>query len=181
MKLVLVVVALVAACGPPAKQAWTNTYQGTGEDAFLLDDDFVCVGDPTYTAVGDTSVRIKNVLGHEDEALAVAAAKTGSYPPGTIIQLNPAEASVKRGAGFSAATGDWEFFTLDIGSGRTVITSRGTTDVKNPLNTCVACHAPAAKQFDFTCFDNDKCTPFPPFVSTKVNPDTDDPRCHPRF
>lgn len=182
MKLAGVFVALlVVGCGPPAKQAWTDTYQGTGEDAFLLDDDFVCLGDSTYTKVGAGDVRIKNVLGHEDDALAVATAKRGAYPPGTIIQLFPGEASVKRGTGFSPATDDWEFFTIDVGSGRSVITSRGTTEVHNVANTCVACHAPAKKDFDFACFTNNTCAPFPFFVSTKVNPDTDDPRCHKRF
>jgi hypothetical protein len=179
MKLALVVVAFVAACGPPAKQAWTNTYEGGGEDAFLLDDDFVCLGDPTYEKVG--VARIKNVLGHEQDAVDVAAAKKGQYPPGTIIQLFPGEASVKRGTGFSPATNDWEFFTLDVGSGRTVITSRGTSEVHNAVGTCVSCHQPAAKSFDFACFTNNTCPPFPFFISTKVDPDTDDPRCHPRF
>ena len=38
----------------------------------------------------------------------------GVYPVGTVIQLVPQEAMVKRAAGFDPATNDWEFFSLDV-------------------------------------------------------------------
>src|ERR1043165_8377983 len=122
-------IVLAASCGPPARQDWDNTFKGTGEDAFLLDDDFTCIGDQTWAAVdGDLkeTVRVKNVNGHQDDAVAVATAKTkgDTDPSGASLQLFPTEASVKRGVGFSKDTNDWEFLQLDVGSGKTVITNR---------------------------------------------------------
>src|SRR5688572_27004573 len=59
---------------------------------------------------------LDNRRGHLDEALAVARSDDGGeYPVGTIIQLVPQEAMVKRRAGWNAATNDWEFFFLDVG------------------------------------------------------------------
>ena len=36
----------------------------------------------------------------------------GTYPVGTLIQLIPQEAMIKRHKGFNAKTSDWEFFFL---------------------------------------------------------------------
>ncbi len=166
---------LAGACAP-TRQSWDNTFTGDGEDAFILDDDFVCLGDDSYQKVGE--VRVKNVLGHEDEAVAVAQNKTkgDAYPVGTVIQLFPFEASVKRGAGFSKETHDWEFLTLNVDSGETVITARGTTDVSNLGGTCLSCHGQAT-DFDLACFSNDECPALPFFIDTHVDPSTDDARC----
>ena len=58
---------------------------------------------------------VDNVLGNVSGTLAAANAPGGAiYPPGSVIQLVPTEAMVKREAGFSPATGDWEFFELDV-------------------------------------------------------------------
>ena len=72
-----------------------------------------------FTSLRDmTTVRgffVDNHLGHLDEAVAVANNPDGGvYPVGTIIQLVPQEAMVKRAAGFDPATNDWEFFTLEV-------------------------------------------------------------------
>jgi len=56
---------------------------------------------------------ITNKLGHLEEALAVAhSSDGGEYPVGTIIQLVPIEAMVKRAKGWNPQTNDWEFFFL---------------------------------------------------------------------
>ena len=66
------------------------------------------------------------------ESLAVAnSAGGGTYPPGTLLQLVPTEAMVKREPGFSAATKDWEFFALDAKKAGTTITARGGVEVVN--------------------------------------------------
>ena len=58
---------------------------------------------------------VDNRLGHLDEAVAIAEANEGgTYPVGTILQLVPQEAMVKRRRASSPATNDWEFFSLDV-------------------------------------------------------------------
>ena len=174
--LAVVWVALLAgACAPPVPQKWTNTYASAGEDAFLNDNDFLCLSDAHFEKVG--KIRIANGLGHQAEAVALAKSQApGTYPVGTILSLLPGEAMVKRGHGFSAATNDWEFFQFHLDTGKTIITARGTTEPKNLGGTCLSCHAPA-KDFDFVCATNAKCAKLPFFINTNINPATDDPRC----
>src|SRR5688572_3817279 len=130
----------------PERQEWENTFTTEGEDLFVTDDDLVCLADATWTEVDGT--RVTNLLGHEEEAIQVANDAAAEYPVGTVVQLFPEEVMVKRGAGFSADTGDWEFLKLHVGSGRTVITERGTTEIGNPGGSCLSCHAPA-RDFGF--------------------------------
>src|SRR5262245_24217038 len=50
---------------------------------------------------------VDNLLGHLDETVAAASSPTGAvYPPGSLIQLVPGEAMVKREKGFNPATKD---------------------------------------------------------------------------
>jgi hypothetical protein len=103
--------------------------------------------------------RITNALGHLDEALAVANGEQPlPYPPGTIIQLFPLEASVKRGGSFDLDNGNWEFFVLDPSSGETVIRQRGREEVANAPIPCFSCHS-AARDFDFVCETTHGCIP----------------------
>src|SRR4029077_12657819 len=129
------------------------------EDADLVAADFPNVN--TMTPVGDHF--IANVRGHLDEALAVARSpKGGRYPVGTILQLVPQEAMVKRAPGFSPATNDWEFFSLDVSARGTRILSRGGAKVLNRFGgSCASCHAAAASQFDFVCGTTHGCAPLP--------------------
>jgi hypothetical protein len=166
---------LAVACSPPPRQTWPNTFHGPGEDAFLSDDDFRCLGDARFETVG--KLRVTNTLGHQKEAVAVAKGETpGPYPVGTLVSLLPDEAMVKRGQGFSPATGDWEFLRLHLGTGKTIITARGTTEVKNLGGTCISCHTPA-KDSDFVCATSSKCPKLPFFINTDIHPAKDDPRC----
>lgn len=106
---------------------------------------------------------IDNRLGHLDEALAVANSPNGGhYPVGTIIQLVPQEAMVKRQTGFNPATRDWEFFFLSVSPDGTRIERRGTTDVVNRFGgNCASCHQGAAARFDGVCEKDHGCAPLP--------------------
>jgi Fe-S cluster biogenesis protein NfuA len=106
---------------------------------------------------------IDNRLGHLDEALAVAnSPQGGKYPVGTIIQLVPQEAMVKRVEGFSPATRDWEFFFLSVSSAGTEIQTRGAADVVNRFGgNCASCHQGAEARFDGVCEKDHGCAPLP--------------------
>jgi hypothetical protein len=106
---------------------------------------------------------IDNRLGHLDDALAVANSPTGGrYPVGTIIQLVPQEAMVKRHKGFSPATRDWEFFFLSVSPAGTEIQTRGTADAVNRFGgNCASCHQGAEARFDGVCEKNHGCAPLP--------------------
>ena len=118
--------------------------------------DFVNIN--TMTRVGDHFITSLN--GHLDAALAVAHSPTGGvYPVGTLIQLIPTEAMVKRHKGYSPSTGDWEFFSLGVSSEGSVIKSEGAK-VKNFLGgDCSACHRLAKPQFDSVCEKSHGCAP----------------------
>jgi hypothetical protein len=171
---------LMLSCSSPERKAWENTFTGTTEDAFLVDDDFACLADARWQLEGHT--RLWNPLGHTDDMMAVARGDSDDpYPVGTVLQLFPGEASVKRGAGFSPDTKDWEFLIIDADSGKTVITERGTTAIENVAGSCIGCHA--ASTNDTACFRSiasdtaPGCEALPFFISTDTDPKNDDPRC----
>ncbi len=166
---------------------------GTHTDAGETDAGFVpsaatfdCLKNPEWTQVGLSLY--KNVLGHDAEMLAVANSPDGGvFPEGTVIQLIPTEASVKRAPGFSAASHDWEFFSLNVTStGTTIVKRGGTAAVVNQFNgSCLNCHAMAAPQWDLVCADLDGgtthgCQPLPSFVTPDLVTSlrASDARCH---
>ena len=106
---------------------------------------------------------VDNRLGHLDEAVAIAEANEGgTYPVGTILQLVPHEAMVKRRPGWNPGTKDWEFFFLDVSAEGTTIVDRGTDEVVNAfaLN-CASCHQAADPEFDMVCETDHGCEPLP--------------------
>jgi hypothetical protein len=122
--------------------------------------------------------RIANPLGHLDEALAVARGEQPPpYPIGTIIQLFPGEAMVKRGGGFFPEGNDWEFFALAASPGGTEITKRGRGEVQNigPLS-CFACHRAAATN-DFICESGRGCIELNLSEELIMRLQDGDPRC----
>jgi hypothetical protein len=121
----------------------------TGEDFDVTAEDFTCIADWDQVL----GFRITNLLGQLDEAIAVAESPTGgTYPVGTILQHLPTEAMVKRAAGFSPETKDWEFFLLDLSADGTTIAERGTTELETSMGqTCASCHSMAPEQWDFVC------------------------------
>lgn len=157
-----VFVACSGGSGHTAAPATTSTAAPT--TTTLADEaprpaDFVNIN--TMTRVGDHFMASLN--GHLAAALRVArAAHGGVYPVGTLIQLVPTEAMVKRHTGYSAATHDWEMFTLGVSAHGTRIATEGTTNVVNAFGgNCASCHNLAKTQFDFVCGKTHGCAPLP--------------------
>jgi hypothetical protein len=147
------------------------------EDLDMKASDFECL--KNWTKIRE--FRITNKRGHMDQALAVANSRVGGvYPVGTVIQLVPFEAMVKRAVGFNAATQDWEFFSLDTSAAGTTILARGTTEVVNQFGgNCVSCHSLAAPQWNMTCETGHGCIPLP-FTDAQIDAiQNADPRCAP--
>lgn len=151
---------LVVACGSdPALNATRTTAADPTEDFEASADDFTNINDMTPVR----GFFVDNRLGYLEEALAIAEANEGGvYPVGTIIQLVPQEAMIKRHAGWNPATNDWEFFFLDVTQEGTTILTRGADEVVNRFGgNCAECHQAAEPRFDLVCEDDHGCEPLP--------------------
>ena len=125
---------------------------------------------------------VDNVAGDLDGTLAVANdVDGGTYPVGTVIQLIPQEAMVKRAPGFDPDSNDWEFFTLDVTATGTTIVTHGGSEVVNRFSgtSCAGCHSAAEPQFDFVCEDDHGCAPLPVGDDVITAIQNADPRPHP--
>ncbi|MCA9546328.1 MAG: hypothetical protein KC613_18110 [Myxococcales bacterium] len=146
------------------------------EDVELAAADFDCM-------LEWTKVRrfyITNKRGRLEEALDVANNPAGgTYPPGTVIQLVPQEAMVKRAPGWNPVTNDWEFFFLNIdGDGQVTIGARGAEDTVNAFGgNCFECHNKAAPQWDLICEQDHGCDPLPLSARVIENLQQADARC----
>jgi hypothetical protein len=132
---------------------------GAAEDLDMTASDFACILDGTKLH----KFFLWNPLGHLDDAARVANSTSGgTYPVGTIIQLLPVEAMVKRRAGWSPTTADWEFFALEVSGTGTSIAARGTEDVMNMFGgNCFECHSKAEARWDMVCETAHGCEPLP--------------------
>ena len=141
------------------------------------------VSNDTFGCIRDmTPVRgfyVDNLSGDLEGTLAVANATDGGvYPPGSVVQLVPGEAMVKRAPGFSPATKDWEFFELDTSASGTEIRKRGFADVVNRFGgNCLACHAQAEPKWDMICETGHGCDPIPLTRDVLLLLQKTDPRC----
>jgi hypothetical protein len=169
--------AVAAIDGAPGAADAAETIDGATatEDLDMTEADFECI-------LGWDKVRrfrVTNMLGHLEETLAVAgSANGGAYPVGTVLQLIPTEAMVKRRAGFNPASNDWEFFALEVNARGTTIAARGTTEVVNQFNgNCFDCHVLAEPQWDLICEQTHGCEPLPigPEIIEQIQ--NGDPRC----
>jgi hypothetical protein len=156
---VALLVTLAASGVASGRQALAPRSVTTGQDIHVTPTDF-------RNLQSMTRVRgffVDNRLGHLKQALRVANdPKGGVYPVGTIIQLIPQEAIVKRRRGYDAATRDWEFFTLQATPQGTKILTSGTTSIVNRFGgSCLSCHSAAASRFDMVCEHNHGCAPLP--------------------
>lgn len=164
MVALLVVGSMVAGCAKSTSEQQSATSATT---ASVSSEDFEAQAADFVNLADMTAVRgffIANQSGHLDEALAVANADEGGvYPVGTVIQLIPQEAMVKRRAGFDPGSNDWEFFELDISEDGTVIHNRGGAEIVNRFGSgsCSSCHAQADAKYDFVCEDTNGCEPLP--------------------
>ena len=124
---------------------------------------------------------VDNLLGDVMSTVAAANAPKGAiYPVGSVVQLVPTEAMVKREAGFSPATGDWEFFELSVDQNGAKIDKRGFAEVNNRFGkNCFACHAPAREPWDFVCESDHGCEPIPIDHKMTGALQRSDPRCGP--
>jgi hypothetical protein len=122
---------------------------------------------------------VDNLFGQIDATVAAANSRAGAiYPPGSVVQLVPTEAMVKREKGFNPATGDWEFFDLDVSKNATRIRARGFAEVNNRFaKNCFACHVPAREPWDFICESNHGCDPIPIDHTMTGALQRSDPRC----
>jgi hypothetical protein len=136
--------------------------QIVNEDLVMQASDFDCIKNWEYVG----PYYLTNKLGADNlaEALKVAkSTKGGTFPPGTVIQLIPLEAMVKRIEGFSPETNDWEFFALAVTGTATTIVTRGAAETTNFAGLkCLQCHAKAEPKWDFVCGDNHGCDPLLP-------------------
>lgn len=162
---------ILSACGQPAAPpAAAASFVPQAED-------FRCIRD-MHPVRG---FFVDNLLGDIEATLAVAKSETGGvYPAGSVVQLVPGEVMVKREAGFSTETQDWEFFELDVSAEGSAIRVRGTHDAVNQFGgNCLECHAKAEPQWDLICEQDHGCDPIPlTEVMVKAIQNTD-PRCPP--
>ena len=125
------------------------------------------INDDTFGCISDlTSVErffVGNLVGDVEATVAVASNPEGGvYPVGSVVQLVPTEVMVKREAGFSPETMDWEYFELDATAEGTTIRVRGGAEVNNRFgNSCHDCHVKAEPQFDLICKQDHGCDPIP--------------------
>ena len=162
---------LFVACGGSTKtSAPASSTSGTSgtvaATTTALPEDFVAIETSFVNLHKWTKVRgfyLTNMSGHLDETLKIARANTGGiYPVGTIVQLFPGEAMVKRRKGFDPRSHDWEFFVLNNSAAGTKITKRGGSKVINFAGlSCASCHSGAKPQFDFVCEETHGCVALP--------------------
>lgn len=147
----------------------------TGEAMKVEADSFRCIREMTPVR----HFYVDNLLGNLDGTLAAANAPKGAiYPPGSVVQLVPSEVMVKREAGFSPATGDWEFFELDVSDKGSSVRARGFAEVNNRFGgNCFACHAPARQPWDFVCETGHGCESIPVTRQMIGALQRSDPRC----
>jgi hypothetical protein len=152
---------------PPGARRPTTTASGTGTTDTSAVEDVVVNDDDCKPLAEATAVRgffVDNVAGDLDATLAVANDPAGgAYPVGTVIQLLPQEAMVKRAPGFDPDSNEWEFFTLEGTAAGTKILTRGGNEVISRFSgtSCAGCHSAAEPQFDFVCEDDHGCAPLP--------------------
>jgi hypothetical protein len=155
-----IIVAAAVGCSSASDDSERATETTVVEDVAVDADDFKPLADMTAVR----GFFVDNVAGDLDATLAVANdPEGGTYPVGTVIQLIPQEAMVKRAPGFDPDANDWEFFTLDVTPAGTMIISRGGSEVVNRFSgtSCAACHSAAEPQFDLVCEDDHGCAPLP--------------------
>ena len=141
------------------------------------------INDSTFSCIRSmTPVRgfyVDNILGDLDATLKVANSPTGgTYPPGSVVQLVPAEVMVKLEKGSFPATNDWEFFELGVSAKGSTINKRGFVDVVNQFGgNCFACHVQARPEWDMVCEKDHGCDPIPLTEEMILAIQKTDPRC----
>jgi hypothetical protein len=122
---------------------------------------------------------VDNLAGDLKGTVQVANSATGGiYPVGSVVQLVPTEAMVKREQGFNPATRDWEFFELDVSKDGSKIRKRGFAEVVNRFGgNCSSCHVKARPEWDLICDNSHGCDPIPITRAMSGALQRTDPRC----
>lgn len=165
---------LAAACSQETEAA---------EETAVAEPVSVEVSEASFGCIQDmTAVRgfFVSSLTDDLDATLAAANEPGSapYPVGSVVQLVPTEAMVKREEGFSPVSHDWEFFELGVSPDGTTIDVRGTSEAVNRFGgNCLTCHLQAEEQFDLICEQDHGCDPIPvtPVMARAIQ--KTDPRC----
>ncbi len=140
----------------------------------VTDESFKCITEMTKVR----HFYVDNLLGNLAATTAVAAAGTGDYPEGSVVQLMPNEVMVKQQKGYSPATRDWEFFWIDVDKNGSKIYTRGFAEVNNRFGlNCFTCHVKARPEFDFICETEHGCDPIPVTKAMFGALQRTDPRC----
>ena len=180
MKRILTNVAFVStaalalsACAEPAEQEAEEIAPLATEQ--ITEASFGCIRD----LVQVDRFFVGNLEGDLDATVAVASSEDGGvFPVGSVVQLVPGEAMVKRETGFNADTKDWEFFEFDVSPEGTSIRNRGHVDVVNRFDgNCLECHAKAEERFDMICSTDHGCDPIPINDAMIRALQKTDPRC----
>lgn len=174
--------AVIAACAMPAETpapaasvAPAASTAAAPKPLEITEASFRCIRDMKAVR----GFYVDNLLGDVDATLAAANSNGAMpYPAGSLVQLVPGEAMVKRHPGYNAATNDWEFFELDTPATGATIRVRGAADVVNQFGgNCLACHAKAEAKWDMICEQGHGCDPIPltPAMTRAIQ--NTDPRC----
>jgi hypothetical protein len=173
MRRLLVALALVVLLAPSVQAR---------KDFDARSEDFTCIRDwpkvRKFRLFNAKPARLRKAL-----RIAEKGRPKKRYPVGTIIQLVPFEAMVKRRRGFNPAGGDWEFFALQPTPTGTIIRQRGKEEVVSfglSGANCQACHS-AARAYDFVCESDRGCVPINvPAEVVEGLVQRGDPRCPPQ-
>jgi hypothetical protein len=117
---------------------------------------------------------------------AVAMSQTGElpgkgYPVGTILQVLPSEAMIKRRRGFNPEGNDWEFVRLmPMTDGSSQIRADGKGEVANALGSCQGCHKALAQRYDLVCGFVVGASGLGLTEEQLANIQASDPRCTPK-
>ena len=120
----------------------------------LEPEDFRCILDGTKAEGKNFYIfhRNRRKLARAIRMTATGKLPKAGYPTGTILQLFPFEAMVKRPKRFNREGNGWEFVKLNITpDGRTEIVQTGKGEVANRFGSCQGCHANLAPAHDLVC------------------------------
>ncbi|MEJ0007716.1 MAG: hypothetical protein WDM77_15455 [Steroidobacteraceae bacterium] len=108
---IAVLMLLTGFSKPADASAPTASRKVSTTDVVVTKASFRCIRDMTAVR----GFYVDNLLGNVAATVAVAESPTGgTYPPGSLVQVNPSLAMIKHLRGRNPETNDWEFVELDL-------------------------------------------------------------------
>lgn len=165
-------VFLIGCAGKPDQDATSEPV--SPDDIVVTGADFECLNNWDLI----DNLAITNIADNLNKALLLANDPQPGmqYPLGTIVQLFPTEAMVKRAPGYDPENNDWEYLKLYVDAEGTIIRERGRSEISNFFGGCRDCHEDA-RAFDFICLDTHGCVQLPVGDTFIANERNRDPRC----